>query len=71
MGRREHGGRASKAAVRGDRAHQEQFRWRFAGYPKDELEQKLRGMPGGSFLEMRCIVDGVRVIAMAAKYNSK
>jgi len=27
MGRREHGGRASKAAVRGDRAHQEQFRW--------------------------------------------
>ena len=42
----------------------------FAGYPMAELDQHLRGMPGGSFLEMRATVDGIRVIALAAKYNS-
>jgi len=42
----------------------------FAGYSNDELEQKLRGMPGGSFLEMRCVVDSITLIALAAKYDS-
>ena len=28
----------------------------FAGYPKDELEEQLRGMPGGSHLEMLLVV---------------
>jgi hypothetical protein len=43
----------------------------FTGYSKDELEKMLRGMPGSSFLKMRCVAGGVRAIAMAAKYNSK
>ena len=29
----------------------------FAGFPKDELDEKLRGMPGGSHLEMSTIID--------------
>jgi hypothetical protein len=43
----------------------------FAGFPIKELEDALRGMPGGSTLEMRTTVDGVDLIAMGAKYNSK
>jgi hypothetical protein len=43
----------------------------FAGYPKDELEEQLRGMPGGSHLEMKSTVDGVNLIAIGSKYNSK
>jgi hypothetical protein len=43
----------------------------FAGFPKDALEEQLRGMPGGSHLEMRTTVDGVSIIAIGSKYNSK
>jgi hypothetical protein len=43
----------------------------FAGFPKDLLEEQLRGMPGGSHLEMRTTVDGVNLIAIGSKYNSK
>ena len=43
----------------------------FSGFPKDALEEQLRGMPGGSHLEMRATVDGVNVIAVGSKYNSK
>jgi hypothetical protein len=43
----------------------------FAGYPKEELEEQLRGMPGGSHLEMRATVDGISLIAVGSKYNSK
>jgi hypothetical protein len=43
----------------------------FAGFPKDALEEQLRGMPGGSHLEMRTTVDGVNLIAIGSKYNSK
>ena len=42
-----------------------------AGFPKDALEEQLRGMPGGSHLEMRTTVDGVNLIAVGSKYNSK
>ena len=41
-----------------------------AGFPKDALEEQLRGMPGGSHLEMRSTVDGVNLIAVGSKYNS-
>jgi hypothetical protein len=43
----------------------------FAGFPKDALEEQLRGMPGGSHLEMRATVNGVNLIAIGSKYNSK
>jgi hypothetical protein len=43
----------------------------FAGFPMKELEDQLRGMPGGSHLEMRTTVDGIPLIAMGAKFNSK
>jgi hypothetical protein len=43
----------------------------FLGFPKDALEEQLRGMPGGSHLEMRATVDGVNLIAIGSKYNSK
>jgi hypothetical protein len=43
----------------------------FAGFPKDFLEEQLRGMPGGSHLEMRATVNGVNLIAIGSKYNSK
>ncbi len=42
----------------------------FAGFPKDALEEQLRGMPGGSHLEMRITVEGVNLIAIGSKYNS-
>ena len=43
----------------------------FAGFPKEFLEEQLRGMPGGSHLEMTTEVDGVKLIAIGTKYNSK
>lgn len=42
----------------------------FGGFPKDALEEQLRGMPGGSHLEMRATVDGVNLIAIGSKFNS-
>ena len=43
----------------------------FVGFPKDALEEQLRGMPGGSHLEMRSTIDGVDLIAVGSKFNSK
>jgi hypothetical protein len=42
----------------------------FSGFPKDELEEQLRGMPGGSHLEMETSIDGCDLIAVGYKYNS-
>lgn len=43
----------------------------FVGFPKDELDEKLRGMPGGSHLEMSTTIDGIKIMALGYKYNSK
>ena len=43
----------------------------FSGFPKDELEERLRGMPGGSHLEMEATIDDCELIAVGYKYNSK
>jgi hypothetical protein len=43
----------------------------YAGYPMQELGDNLRNCPGGSYLELRGTIDGTKVIALAAKYNSK
>jgi hypothetical protein len=42
-----------------------------AGFPMEILEKNLRGMPGGSHLEMKCDIDGIVVIALGYKFNSK
>jgi hypothetical protein len=42
-----------------------------AGFPMVELEKNLRGMPGGSHLEMKSTIDGIVIIALAYKFNSK
>jgi len=31
----------------------------FGGFPKEDLEEKLRGMPAGSFLELETAIDNV------------
>lgn len=41
-----------------------------AGFPKDDLEEKLRGMPAGSHLELRSTVDDVNLVAIGSKFNS-
>lgn len=35
------------------------------------LADQLRNMPEGSFLEMRTEIDGIKLIALAAKYKCK
>ena len=40
-------------------------------FPHAELEEKLRGMPGGSSLEMKCEFQGITLMAVAYNYNSK
>jgi len=40
-------------------------------FPLAHLEENLRGFPGGSHLEMKAIVDGVTLMAIGYKYNSK
>ena len=40
-------------------------------FPIAQLEENLRGFPGGSHLEMKAEVDGVTLIAVGYKYNSK
>ena len=39
--------------------------------PMAELEEKLRGFPGGSHLEMKAEHEGVRLMFVAYKYNGK
>lgn len=41
----------------------------FAGFPKEALEEQMRGMPGGSHLEMKATVDGIPLICVATKYS--
>jgi hypothetical protein len=43
----------------------------YAGFPMAELEKNLRGAPGGSHLEMRAIIEGITIIALAYNFNSK
>jgi hypothetical protein len=43
----------------------------FAGFPKDELEDMMRGMPGGSHLELETTVKGVDLIAVAYNFSTK
>jgi hypothetical protein len=40
-------------------------------FPKEALEDALRGHPGGSHLEMETTIDGIKFIAIGYKYNSK
>ncbi len=40
-------------------------------FPKEALEDALRGAPGGSHLEMQAIINGHNYIAVGYKYNSK
>ena len=40
-------------------------------FPKEALDDALRGHPGGSHLEMETIIDGIKFIAIGYKYNSK
>jgi hypothetical protein len=43
----------------------------FAGFPKEPLEEMMRGMPGGSHLELETTVEGVELIAVAYNFSTK
>ena len=43
----------------------------FGGFPKEDLEEKLRGMPAGSFLELETTINGAQRIATGIKYINK
>ena len=40
-------------------------------FPKEALDDALRGHPGGSHLEMETTIKGIKFIAIGYKYNSK
>ena len=40
-------------------------------FPKEALDDALRGHPGGSHLEMEMTIEGIKFIAIGYKYNSK
>ena len=40
-------------------------------FPMAELEENLRGMPGGSHLERKAIHEGISLMCVGYKYNSK
>lgn len=40
-------------------------------FPKEALDDALRGHPGGSHLEMETTIEGIKFIAIGYKYNSK
>lgn len=40
-------------------------------FPKEALDDALRGHPGGSHLEMETTIGGIKFIAIGYKYNSK
>ncbi len=40
-------------------------------FPKEALDDALRGQPGGSHLEMETTIKGIRFMAIGYKFNSK
>jgi hypothetical protein len=40
-------------------------------FPKKELEDAMKDAPGGKWLTMKTTVDGIDILAIAYKYNSK